>query len=68
MLVLLILTSAFFKKKFFVTSSPYVALLALKRLVEENPTNASHLTLQAIKSNSYMDDIWLASDSLRNYC
>ena len=47
-----------------INSSPYVALLALKCLVEENPTNASQLTLQAIKKNRYMDDILLASDSL----
>ena len=47
-----------------INSSPYVALLALKCLVEENPTNASQLTLLAIKKNRYMDDILLASDSL----
>ena len=47
-----------------ITSSPYVALLALNRLVEENPTNASKLTLNAIENNRYMDDIFLASDSL----
>ena len=47
-----------------INSSPYVALLALKCVVEENPTNASQLTLQAIKKNRYMDDILLASDSL----
>ena len=47
-----------------INSSPYVALLALNRLVEENPSNASKLTLNAIESNRYMDDILLASDSL----
>ena len=41
-----------------------MALLALNRLVEENPTNASKLTLNAIENNRYMDDILLASDSL----
>ena len=44
--------------------SHYVSLLALKRLVEENPSNASQLTLQAIKRKSYMNDVLLASDSL----
>ena len=47
-----------------INSSPYVALLALNRLVEEKPTNASKLTLNAIENNRYMDDILLASDSL----
>ena len=41
-----------------------MTLLALDRLVEENPTNASKLTLNAIENNRYMDDILLASDSL----
>ena len=41
-----------------------MALLALNRLVEENPTNATKLTLNAIENNCYMDDILLASDSL----
>ena len=40
-----------------INSSPYVALLALNRLVEENPTNASKVTLNAIENNRYMDDI-----------
>ena len=47
-----------------INSSPYVALLALNRLIEENPSNASKLTLNAIENNRYMDDILLASDSL----
>ena len=47
-----------------INSSPNVALLALKCLVEENLTNASQLTLQAIKKNRCMDDILLTSDSL----
>ena len=41
-----------------------MALFALNRLVEENPTNSSKLTLNAIENNSYMDEIWLASNSL----
>ena len=47
-----------------INSSPYVALIALNRLVEENPRNASKLALNAIENNGYMDDILLASDSL----
>ena len=47
-----------------INSSPCVVLLAFNRLVEENPTNASKLTLHAIKNNRYIDDILLASDSL----
>ena len=39
-------------------------MLALNRLVEENPTNASELALNAIENNRYVDDILLASDSL----
>ena len=44
-------------------SSPFVTLTAIKRLVEENPTNASQLTLQAVENNRYMDDILLACTS-----
>ena len=40
-----------------------MALLALNRLVENNPTYASKLTLNAIENNRYMDDILLACDS-----
>ena len=39
-------------------------MLALNRLVEENPTNASEFALNAIENNRYVDDILLASDSL----
>ena len=45
-------------------SSPYVALLALKRLVKENPVNVSELTLNVTQNNRYMDDILFASDNL----
>ena len=47
-----------------INSSPYVALLALKRLVKENPVNVSELTLNVIQNNRYMDDILFASDNL----
>ena len=39
-------------------------MIALNCLIEENPTNASWLTLNVIENNHYMDDILLASDSL----
>ena len=39
-------------------------MLALNRVVEENPTNASKLKFNAIENNCYIDDILLASDSL----
>ena len=41
-----------------------MALLALKQLVAENPTSASHVTLNAVETNRYMDDLLLASDHL----
>ena len=47
-----------------INSSPYVALLALKRLVKENPVNVSELTLNVTQNNRYMDDILFASDNL----
>ena len=46
-----------------INSSPFVALMAIKRLVEENPTNAGQLTLETVKNNRYMDDILLACTS-----
>ena len=47
-----------------VNSSPYIALLAIKRLVSENVTNASPSTLSANLQCRYMDDLLLSSDSL----
>ena len=47
-----------------VNSSPYIALLAIKRLVFENVTNASQSTLNAILQCRYKDDLLLSSDSL----
>ena len=47
-----------------INSSPYVALLTIKHLITENPTNASDRTLNAIDKNRYMDDILFTSDSL----
>ena len=44
-----------------INSSPFVALLAIKRLIDENPTNACETTLQAVLNNTYMDDMLFAS-------
>ena len=49
-----------------INASSLVALLAIKRLVEENPVNASALTLKAVEQNHYMDDVLLAHNSLKN--
>ena len=38
-------------------SSPYIALLAIERLVSENCTNASHVTLEAVENNRNIDDL-----------
>ena len=35
-------------------------------MVEENPVNASSLTLKAVEQNRYMDDVVLANNSLEN--
>ena len=49
-----------------VNSSPYIALFAIEKLVAENPTNASNLTLSAVETNRYMDNLLLSSDSLED--
>ena len=46
--------------------SPYIALHAIQRLVDENPTNASRLTLEAIENDQYMDDLLINAKSLAN--
>ena len=47
-----------------INSSPYIALHAIQRLIEENPTKASRLTLEAIENNRYMDDLLITAESL----
>ena len=49
-----------------INSSPYVALLAFKRLVVENPTGASQAILNVVKHNRYMDDVLFAGETLSN--
>ena len=46
-----------------INSSPYVALFAIERLLSENPTNANLMTLNAIETKRYMDDLLLSFDS-----
>ena len=41
-------------------------LFDIERLIHENPTNASQLTLNAVESKRYMDDLQLSFDSLNN--
>ena len=50
-----------------VNSSPLAAPLAIKRLIDENPTNVCEATLRAVLNNRYMDDMLFASSSLRIY-
>ena len=49
-----------------IKSSPYIACLAFKKLVEENPTCASDMTLQNILQNMYMDDLIFSVDNLES--
>ena len=49
-----------------VNSSPYIALFAIEKLVAENPTNASNLTLSVVETNRFMDDLLLSSESLED--
>ena len=49
-----------------IKSSPYIACLAFKKLVEENPTCAIDMTLQNILQNMYMDDLIFSVDSLES--
>ena len=44
--------------------SPYIALHAIPCLIDENPTNASRLTLGAVENNQYMDDLLITAKSL----
>ena len=49
-----------------IKSIPYIACLAIKKLVEENPTCASDMTLQNILQNMYMDDLIFSVESLES--
>ena len=47
-------------------SSPYIALFVIEKLVAENPTNASNLTLSVVETNWYMYDLLLSSELLED--
>ena len=47
-----------------ITSSPYIALHAIQRLIDENPTNACQLALKVIENNRYMDDLLITAEPL----
>ena len=47
-----------------INSSLFEALLAINRLVNENPTNASQLILNALTNYRYMDDMLMSCNSL----
>ena len=45
-------------------SSSYIALTAIKNVVNENVTGASQMILMAVEENRYMDDMPLGCDSV----
>ena len=47
-----------------INSSAYIALPAIERLILENLTAATELTLSMVENNRYMDDVFMTSDSL----
>ena len=49
-----------------VISSPYIACRAMRKVTEENPTQASTLTVKAIQRSMYMDDFLVSSDTLED--
>ena len=53
----------FTKHVWAINSCSYIALLAIDRLVNKNPTNACQSTLSAVERNRYMDGLLLLSDS-----
>ena len=46
-----------------IRSSPYIACLAIKKIVKQNPCKASDLTLGTVSKNMYVDDFILSADS-----
>ena len=49
-----------------INSSPYIALFAIDRLIDENHTCASHLTLTSIENKRYVNDLLLSFDSFND--
>ena len=46
-----------------IKSSPYIACLAIKKMMEQNPCKASDLTLDTVSKNMYVDDFIFSADS-----
>ena len=46
-----------------IKSSPYIACLAIEKIVEQNPCKASDLTLGTVPKNMYVDDFIFSADS-----
>ena len=47
-----------------IISSPYVACCAIRKVTEENLTQASEKTIKTIQRSMYMDDLFAKADSL----
>ena len=46
-----------------IKSSPYIAYLAIKKMVEQNPSKASDLTLGTVSKNMYVGNFIFSADS-----
>ena len=46
-----------------IKSSPYIACLAIKKMVEQNPCKASDLRLSTVSKNMYVDELIFSADS-----
>ena len=49
-----------------IKSSPYIACIAIKKMVEQNPSKASDLTLGTVLKNMYVDDFIFSADSFND--
>ena len=47
-----------------IVRSPYIACVAIRKMVEENPMNASSYTTDTIRNCMYMDDLLFSTDTL----
>ena len=45
-----------------IKSSSYIACLAIKKMVEQNPCKAKNLTLGTVSKNMYVDDCIFSAD------
>ena len=49
-----------------IKSSPYIACLAVKKMVEQNSCKASDLTLGTVPKDMYVDDFIFSADCFDN--